>query len=479
MSDCKVLRAAARAVVAGWLAAWLVSSAAQAFSITEVSLTPPSPVPAGVPLSMTVSLAAPSGPVWLYQPTTVSVQGNQVAVDLYPNSGMLTVIGHLSTNVDLGILPAGKYDYEVRLPPTFTVSWSELTNRGSFTVLPGPVPAVVSITAPEPEAVEPGLTATGKRGRFTIHRCGLTNVDLRVRYAVSGTARNGVDYASITNVAFLAAGETEANIVIQPLPDALTEGKETVVLRLLEPICPDIYPPPPECYQVGLPREATMYILDGLVDTRPVVTLLARDPVAAEGTNCYRWPGWPRSLPAGGCRTNTAAFVVQRTGDTPTSLTVFYTVGGTASNGVDYALLPGAVEIPAGQRLAPIILWPVDDTVREKIETVILGLVEPPYASPLPAPYRVGRPARAAAIIVDNDQPRPCTERLPDRCFHLMQPGTNGQWFRIEGSTNLRDWTVLCTNSVTDGAIHFVDPDADNLPERFYRVVSEPQPAAE
>ncbi|HNQ73118.1 MAG TPA: hypothetical protein PKN95_05890 [Verrucomicrobiota bacterium] len=68
---------------------------------------------------------------------------------------------------------------------------------------------------------------------------------------------------------------------------------------------------------------------------------------------------------------------------------------------------------------------------------------------------------------------------MPDRCFHLTRPGSNGEWFRIEGSTNLVDWTVLVTNSVTDGAIHFVDPDADSLPQRFYRVIPGPLLAAE
>jgi hypothetical protein len=31
----------------------------------------------------------------------------------------------------------------------------------------------------------------------------------------------------------------------------------------------------------------------------------------------------------------------------------------------------------------------------------------------------------------------------------------------------------LCTNVVADGAIHFVDPDADGHFRRFYRVVPE------
>ena len=40
-------------------------------------------------------------------------------------------------------------------------------------------------------------------------------------------------------------------------------------------------------------------------------------------------------------------------------------------------------------------------------------------------------------------------------------------------SAHLTNWMPLCTNVVTDGAIHFVDPDAAGHLQRFYRVVPE------
>ena len=122
---------------------------------------------------------------------------------------------------------------------------------------------------------------------------------------------------------------------------------------------------------------------------------------------------------------------------------------------------------------------PVDDALPEPIETVVLALVSRPGVSNTPSPYVVGQPRRAEAIIVDNDQPRPSTGRLPDRSFHLMRPGANGTWWRIECSTNLIQWSVLCTNSVTDGALHFVDPDGDELPQRFYRALPDSNPPDE
>jgi hypothetical protein len=208
----------------------------------------------------------------------------------------------------------------------------------------------------------------------------------------------------------------------------------------------------------------------------PIVTITASDAIAAEGTNCWHWPGWSNSPTGNMCLTNTATFVVGRTGDTNKSLSVLYEIGGTASNGVDYAPLPGIVLIPAGHRTAEIKIMPIDDALPERIETVVLALASSPSVSNASPAYVVGQPRRAAAIIVDNDQPRPVTRMLPDRNFHIMRPADNGTWWRIECSTNLVHWSVLCTNSVTDGAIHFVDPDSDQLPQRFYRLIQELNP---
>jgi len=41
--------------------------------------------------------------------------------------------------------------------------------------------------------------------------------------------------------------------------------------------------------------------------------------------------------------------------------------------------------------------------------------------------------------------------------------------FRIEGSTNLINWTPLLTNSTSTGLYNFIDSTATNFPHRFYR----------
>jgi len=224
----------------------------------------------------------------------------------------------------------------------------------------------------------------------------------------------------------------------------------------------------------------------------PVVTIFASDPIAVEGQFCWsNWwwtssgsiDGWKTNSvtpPIGRCTgSNTATFVVRRTGETTAALTVYYSIAGTASNGVDYATLPGSVMIPAGSHSASIEIVPIDDSIPERIETVLLALQPPPASGSATTPsaaYEIGFPRRAAAIILDNDQPRPPCHRLSDGLFHLCVPGTNGYTFCIRTSTDLVNWTAVCTNVVTDGAVHFIDPDAGDFDKRFYQVAPVPNP---
>jgi hypothetical protein len=214
----------------------------------------------------------------------------------------------------------------------------------------------------------------------------------------------------------------------------------------------------------------------------PVVSIVASDPVAIEGTNCFVWRGetnlpptwaaWPTAVCRffTNCGPKTATFTVRRIGDTNDDLTVPYAISGTASNGVDYVALPGSVTIPAGECRALITIVPIDDGPPDVNKTVILALLPDPQMNPLPG-YVLGFPRRAAAIIIDPSGPSPVAGLLPDKCFHLAMPGPDAAWFGIEYSTDLTDWTSVCTNQVIAGSINFIDPDAAGNPTRFYRAV--------
>jgi len=118
----------------------------------------------------------------------------------------------------------------------------------------------------------------------------------------------------------------------------------------------------------------------------------------------------------------------------------------------------------------------IDDGPPDVNKTVILALVP---STNSPPDYLLGFPRRAAAIIIDSNGPRPVTCLLPDKCFHLVTPGPDAAWFCVEYSTDLLNWTPVCTNQVINGSVHFVDPDAQGNPSRYYRAVPLNGPPAE
>ncbi|HXC99615.1 MAG TPA: Ig-like domain-containing protein, partial [Verrucomicrobiae bacterium] len=179
-------------------------------------------------------------------------------------------------------------------------------------------------------------------------------------------------------------------------------------------------------------------ILPGLPPptNRPaIVNIVATDPIAIDGTNCWPWLGlanaptwsnWTAATPLWRVFTNwfpkDAVFTVHRWGDLSDDLTVAYGIGGTASNGVDYVALPGVVTIPAGEISARITIVPLDKVPPEAIKTVVLSLTPD---TNLPPDYVLGIPRRAAAIILDGP-PWPVTAVLPDKCFHMQTSGPDG-----------------------------------------------------
>ena len=121
-------------------------------------------------------------------------------------------------------------------------------------------------------------------------------------------------------------------------------------------------------------------------------TVVVRIEVANELTVTASTPQATEAGPISG------AFTVSRTGDTSTSVTVQYTVGGTAVAASDYTPLTGEVTIEAGLSTAAVQVAPIDDEAYESNETVTLTLV----AS---AAYSLGSPSGAVVTIVSNDLP--------------------------------------------------------------------------
>jgi hypothetical protein len=187
----------------------------------------------------------------------------------------------------------------------------------------------------------------------------------------------------------------------------------------------------------------------------PVVRIVAVDPYAAER---------PATVPP-----NTATFKVQRTGHLAQELRVFYSVHGTAENGKDYRELESSVLIPAGRRSATVVVEPIADEEVERVETVILKLEPSPTMGPL-EPYRIGWPARACAVIVDQEWVREALRPLPEDVAHVCLPGETGLPYRIEASDNLVDWIPVADAVAVEGRVQFAEPGMREFGHRFYRV---------
>ncbi len=87
---------------------------------------------------------------------------------------------------------------------------------------------------------------------------------------------------------------------------------------------------------------------------------------------------------------------VTRTGVTTAPLRVFYTAGGSAWPGGDYLVLSGAVDIPAGSSSAVVTIVPIQDTLEEGNETIIVALA--PSSG-----YIIDQPSRETITLTDDD----------------------------------------------------------------------------
>ena len=180
---------------------------------------------------------------------------------------------------------ASQYSWEVRatngvVPVSFIQADAPATSRTGrwWTFRTAKIPTV-TVAPTDPLAGEAGPD----RGVLTVRRMGDTTDDLRVGVEIEGSADltddytlAGMDSDDTGRFVTIPAGKTGLPLVVTPVDDAISEGRETVVVKVL----------PGDGYVVGSPRAATVAIVDN--DECPdgadlVVAFLSAPPMAGAG----------------------------------------------------------------------------------------------------------------------------------------------------------------------------------------------------
>jgi len=210
-------------------------------------------------------------------------------------------------------------------------------------------------------------------GAFTVTRTGSTALALIVNYSLSGTAQNGSDYQQLAASVTIPAGSSSATITVTPIDDSSVEDRRD---RRAHPFGT-------AAYIIGSPSSATITIADNDQPPpgEPVLTLSEFVPDASE--------------------TGPVKGVIRfhRTGDTSQPIQVNWTFSGTAANGSDFEELPTTSPFPAGLAEADLTITPIDDSVVEGDETVIVTLVAGPG-------YTVAHPAAQPSPSPTTTSPR-------------------------------------------------------------------------
>jgi hypothetical protein len=229
---------------------------------------------------------------------------------------------------------------------------------------------VVSLVGVDKVAHEPGNGNAADTGLLKVSRTGSTSRKLFVKYAVSGTATNGKDYARLSGGVYIPAGLKSATITVRPLPDKIKEPRETVVLTLKTS----------STYTRGKAKASTVSLYEAPAAPQAgpsTVTIVATQPSAAEPS------------------TN-GTFTLDRTGSTAKGLWAYYTVSGTAVGGTDYTALSGKAWFAAGQSSVNYALKPINNNTVDGTRTVTLTMNSS-------TAYKLGAAKTADLSIADND----------------------------------------------------------------------------
>jgi len=256
-----------------------------------------------------------------------------------------TLLGSAANGVDYQSLPAtvafaaGSSTADILVSPAWTggpdkVVTVQLAAGSGYVLSTGAIAASGAIQHVDLDGVSlsaqtGSVSETGSNGSlsFLVTRTGDTHQPLVFNYTLGGSAVSGVNYTPATGSVTIPAGTGTGAISIAPINANSTVPYNTVIVNAAS--------------GVGYTAAGIASVLGTIVSANPVVS------VAITGTSTV-------TQTAG-----TLNFQVVRGGDISKAVSVSYTMGGSASNGVDYQSLPGTIAFPAGTGTVNIPVKPI------------------------------------------------------------------------------------------------------------------------
>jgi hypothetical protein len=193
-----------------------------------------------------------------------------------------------------------------------------------------------------------------------------SGLEVIVPYSVSGTATLGEDFTITPSPVTIPAGEITTPITITVIPDDdNTEGDETVIISMNTPVNATI----------GTPSQHIATITESPV----LPTVWFSQPaqsVVEDNTEVLI--------------TAQLSFVSSQT------ITLPFTVSGSATQGADYTISASPLVIQPGNLTGSIVVNLIDDDIHEGDETIVVTLGTPVNAI-------LGSPSVHTVTIIDND----------------------------------------------------------------------------
>jgi Calx-beta domain/PKD domain len=358
---------------------------------------------------------------------TVAYSGTATRGSDYPNLPTTVTIPAGQKSAQLSLVPTN--DTAIETPETCIVTVSaaaayivDSTASSATVTIADDDLATVTVTALDDTLNEAGRDP----GVVLITRTGNLSQSLKVYYGLSGRALHGTDYIQLPGEVTIPAGAASVPVVITPYDDVHGEIDESITFNLTTFN---------DAYTLGVPFSATLTIKDNA--DKPLITVSANS-AAEPSTN--------------------GTFTFQSNGSVTGSVTVHYTLSGTATAGVDYTAPSGTVTINGnGSNTATVSIPIINDAIAENTETIVLTI------TPDPA-YVVYNDGTASMRLKDDDAPgiavsthsATLAEPSSASSFYLSREGTTGALtvnYTLSGTaTNGTDYQTLSgTATIADG----------------------------